>query len=134
MKGSYIAHFTNVSMRFTTSGGLFRAAYYGALAAEIYITYTMGVVEHDWEKFKKNTRRSLTSPSSAQLPESLYHTIPFCFEQPNHKVKFIFKQIMHSSSIRILYCVVNATILLDILSNTKKDLPRRELFFRAIQF
>jgi hypothetical protein len=25
-----IAHFTNVSMRFTTSGGLFRAAYYGA--------------------------------------------------------------------------------------------------------
>jgi hypothetical protein len=26
--------FTNVSMRFTTSGGLFRAAYYGALAAE----------------------------------------------------------------------------------------------------
>jgi hypothetical protein len=34
MGGSYIAHFTNVSMRFTTSGGLFRAAYYGALAAE----------------------------------------------------------------------------------------------------
>jgi hypothetical protein len=36
MRGSYIAHFTmlNVSMRFTTSGGLFRAAYYGALAAE----------------------------------------------------------------------------------------------------
>jgi hypothetical protein len=33
MGGSYIAHFTNVSMRFTTSGGLFRAAYYGALAA-----------------------------------------------------------------------------------------------------
>jgi uncharacterized protein (AIM24 family) len=30
MRGSYIAHFTNVSMRFTTSGGLFRAA----LAAE----------------------------------------------------------------------------------------------------
>jgi hypothetical protein len=28
MRGSYIAHFTNVSMRFTTSGGLFRAAYY----------------------------------------------------------------------------------------------------------
>jgi hypothetical protein len=34
MGGSYIAHFTNVSMHFTTSGGLFRAAYYGALAAE----------------------------------------------------------------------------------------------------
>jgi hypothetical protein len=34
MRGSYIAHFTNVSMRFTTSGGLFRAAYYGTLAAE----------------------------------------------------------------------------------------------------
>jgi uncharacterized protein (AIM24 family) len=34
MGGSYIAHSTNVSMRFTTSGGLFRAAYYGALAAE----------------------------------------------------------------------------------------------------
>jgi hypothetical protein len=31
---TYIAHFTNVSMRFTTSEGLFRAAYYGALAAE----------------------------------------------------------------------------------------------------
>jgi hypothetical protein len=31
---SYIAHFTNVSMRFTTRGGLFRAAYYGALAAK----------------------------------------------------------------------------------------------------
>jgi hypothetical protein len=28
MGGSYIAHFTNVSMRFTTSGGLLRAAYY----------------------------------------------------------------------------------------------------------
>jgi hypothetical protein len=26
--------FDDVSMRFTTSGGLFRAAYYGALAAE----------------------------------------------------------------------------------------------------
>jgi DNA-binding transcriptional regulator of glucitol operon len=34
MGGSYIAHFTNASMRFTTSGGLFRAAYNGALAAE----------------------------------------------------------------------------------------------------
>jgi hypothetical protein len=34
MRGSYIAHFTNVSMCFTTSGGLFQAAYYGALAAE----------------------------------------------------------------------------------------------------
>jgi quinol monooxygenase YgiN len=34
MRGSYIAHFTNVSMRFTTSEGLFRCAYYGALAAE----------------------------------------------------------------------------------------------------
>jgi hypothetical protein len=34
MGGSYVAHFTNVSMRFTTSGGLFRAAYYGALVAE----------------------------------------------------------------------------------------------------
>jgi hypothetical protein len=31
---SYIAHFTNVPMRFTISGGLFRAAYYGALAAK----------------------------------------------------------------------------------------------------
>jgi hypothetical protein len=30
----YIAHFTNVSMHFTTSGGLFQAAYYGALAAK----------------------------------------------------------------------------------------------------
>jgi hypothetical protein len=29
-----IAHFTNVSMRFTTSGGLFWAAHYGALAAK----------------------------------------------------------------------------------------------------
>jgi hypothetical protein len=28
---SYIAHFTNVSMRFTISGGLLRAAYYGAI-------------------------------------------------------------------------------------------------------
>jgi hypothetical protein len=27
MGGSYIAHFTNVPMRFTISGGLFRAAY-----------------------------------------------------------------------------------------------------------
>jgi hypothetical protein len=27
---NYIAHFTNVSMRFTTNGGLFWAAYYGA--------------------------------------------------------------------------------------------------------
>jgi hypothetical protein len=29
---SYIAHFTNVPMCFTISGGLFRAAYYGAMA------------------------------------------------------------------------------------------------------
>jgi hypothetical protein len=34
MRGSYIAHFTNVSMRFTTSGGLFRAAYYGAIGSQ----------------------------------------------------------------------------------------------------
>jgi hypothetical protein len=34
MRGSYIAHFTNVSMRFTTSGGLFRAAYYGAIRSQ----------------------------------------------------------------------------------------------------
>jgi hypothetical protein len=33
MRGSYIAHFTNVLMRFTTSGGLFRAALIGLMAA-----------------------------------------------------------------------------------------------------
>jgi hypothetical protein len=32
---TYIAHFTNVSMRFTTSGGLFRAAYYIKIVGKI---------------------------------------------------------------------------------------------------
>jgi hypothetical protein len=31
---SYIAHFTNVPMRFTISGGLFRAAYYGTIGSQ----------------------------------------------------------------------------------------------------
>jgi hypothetical protein len=31
---SYIAHFTNVQMRFTISGGLFRAGYYGAIGSQ----------------------------------------------------------------------------------------------------
>jgi hypothetical protein len=31
---SYIVHFTNVPMRFTISGGLFRAAYYGATGSQ----------------------------------------------------------------------------------------------------
>jgi hypothetical protein len=31
---SYIAHFTNVPMRFTISGGLFRTAYYGAIGSQ----------------------------------------------------------------------------------------------------
>jgi hypothetical protein len=31
---SYIAHFTNVPMRFTSGGGLFRAVYYGAIGSQ----------------------------------------------------------------------------------------------------
>jgi hypothetical protein len=34
MRVSYIAYFTNVSMRFTTSGGLFRAVYYCAIGSQ----------------------------------------------------------------------------------------------------